>query len=73
MSTGWVEACLVGVPLNLDWGAVWGGVRGLTLCCLGLEIFLAGVLQGSLLLNGDSVTCLVAEIRLGEFYFPQSS
>lgn len=51
MGAGGVEAGLVGVPLGDDGGAVRGGVGVLALGGLGLEVFLAGVLQGALLLH----------------------
>jgi hypothetical protein len=63
MGSGGVVAGLVSVPLGLDGRAVRGGVGGLALSSLGFEILLAGVLQGTLLLYGDTIAGFKAEMK----------
>lgn len=55
MSALWLETVLVGEVGELDDGAVWGGVLEIALHLFGLGVFVAGVLQGALLVGGDPV------------------
>lgn len=52
--------CLVRVPRDRDGGAVRSGVGVGSLGCLSFQVLLAGILQETALLGGDSVACFIA-------------
>lgn len=65
MGSRGVETGFVSVPLDDDRGAVGGGVGRLSLGGLGFLVLLAGVLQLTLLLDGDTVAGFETENKVG--------